>query len=123
MQLIESEYHPFAISVNSDTDGFYVVRYQVFGRARIGEFMLTSDDIIARWHQRTSRSDYLTGDIVVLVDSGNIATLISPVTIHNDDGSTIEGWFIVEDGQRRFVTKDQIRIATADEVSGDENAF
>ena len=71
VKLMQEDRHPFMVSLNTDTDGYYVMEYQVGGR-RIGagNLELTSDDIIARWHQRSSAQDFMTGDAVIVKDSG-----------------------------------------------------
>jgi hypothetical protein len=52
--------HPFAASMNTDTDGYYAMEYQVAGQ-RVGDLVLTDDDVIGRWHQRSSADDFMTG--------------------------------------------------------------
>jgi hypothetical protein len=120
-ELVQADRHPFVMSLNTDTDGYYVMEYQVGGQ-RIGEgdLELTSDDIIARWHQRSSAQDFMTGDAVIVQDSGAGGTAVAPTTVVNDDGTTEEGWMVSVDSNLRFVAPDQIRIATAKELSDDD---
>jgi len=119
-QLINEDRHPFLVSPNTDTDGYYVMEYQVAGR-RIGEgdLELTSDDIIARWHQRSSAQDFMTGDAVIVKDSGARGTAVASTTVVYDDGTTEERWFVRVDSKLISVAPDQIRIATPDELSDD----
>jgi hypothetical protein len=119
--LSDEDQHPFVVSLNTDTDGYYVVEYQVAGR-RIGEgdLELTSDDIIARWHQRSSAQDFLTGDAVIVKQSGARGTAFAPTTVVNDDGTTEERWMVSVDSNLIFVAPDQIRIATPEELRDDE---
>jgi hypothetical protein len=121
VQLIHEDHHPFVVSLNTDTDGYYVMEYQVAGR-RIGagDLELTRDDISARWHQRSSSQDFVTGDAVTVKDSGARGTAFAPTTYVNDDGTTEEGWMVSVDSNLIFVAPDQIRIATPEELSDDE---
>jgi hypothetical protein len=121
IELMQEDHHPFVVSLNTDTDGYYVMEYQVAGR-RIGagDLELTSDDIIARWHQRSSAQDFMTGDAVIVEESGARGTAFTPVTVVNDDGTSEEGWMVSVDSKLIFVAPDQIRIATPEELSDDE---
>ena len=118
--LMEGNRHPFMISLNTDTDGYYVMEYQVAGqRIGVGDLTLTTDDVIARWHQRSSSEDFMTGDIVIIKATGEHATVLAPTTCLNQDGTAEEGWTIEAGSSLTFVTPDRIRIATADELDED----
>jgi hypothetical protein len=91
--LIREDHHPFVVSWSADTDGYYVMEHQVAGR-RIGDLELTRDDIIARWHQRSSAQDFMTGDAVIVKDSVARGTVVGPMTVVNDDGTTEELWMV-----------------------------
>jgi hypothetical protein len=121
VELMQEDRHPFVMSLNTDTDGYYVMEYQV-GDRRIGagDLELTSDDISARWHQRSSAQDFMTGDAVIVRDSGARGAAVAPTTVVNDDGTTEEGWMVSVDSNLIFVAPDQIRIATPEELSDDE---
>ncbi|SCG39674.1 hypothetical protein GA0070609_0756 [Micromonospora echinaurantiaca] len=123
VQLVQEGQHPFVVSLNTDTDGYYVMEYQVAGR-RIGsgDLELTSDDIIARWHQRSSAQDFMTGDTIIVKDTGARGTTFAPTTYVNDDGTTEEGWMVSIDSKLMFVAPDQIRVATPQELSDEELA-
>lgn len=118
--LMEGNRHPFMISLNTDTDGYYVVEYQVAGqRIGVGDLTLTTDDVIARWHQRSSSEDFMTGDIAIIKATGERATVLAPTTYVNEDGTAEEGWTIRAGSALTFVTPDRIRIATAEELGED----
>jgi hypothetical protein len=117
--LMESSAHPFGMFLSTDTDGYYVMEYQVAGQ-RLGDLELTSDDVIARWHQRSSDQDFVTGDVVIVKDTGARGTAFAPTTFVKDDGTTDERWMVSIDSRLVFVTPDQIRVATAQEL--DEGA-
>jgi hypothetical protein len=115
--LMEGNRHPFMISLDTDTDGYYVMEYQVAGqRIGVGNLTLTTDDVIARWHQRSSSEDFMTGDIVIIKATGERVTVLAPTTYLNEDGTAEEGWTIKAGSSLTFVTPDRIRIATADEL-------
>jgi hypothetical protein len=121
--LMDDDRHPFVLSLNTDTDGYYVMEYQVAGqRIGAGDLKLTSDDIIARWHQRSSAQDFMTGDVVIVKDSGARGTAFLPMTYVNDDGSTEEGWMVSVDSKLISLAPDQIRVATSEELSDDEGS-
>lgn len=60
VQLMDEKDHPFAASMNTDTDSYYAMEYRVGGQ-RVGYLILTDDDVIGRWHQRSSAYDFMTG--------------------------------------------------------------
>ena len=117
VQLMEEDHHPFVMSLSTDTDGYYGMEYQVAGQ-RIGEsdLELTNDDVVARWHQRSSSHDFMTGDTVIVKATGARAKVFAPTTYVNDDGTTDEGWTIVVDSNLTFVAADEIRIAAPEEL-------
>jgi hypothetical protein len=118
VQIMEDNRHPFVMSLSTDTDGYYVMEYQVTGqRIGIGDLELTDDDIIARWHQRSSADDFMTGDSVIVNATGARATVMAPTTYVNGDGTTDEGWTIVVDSNLTFVAAHEIRIAVPGELS------
>ena len=123
IELMREGQHPFRVSGSADTDGYYRMEYQVTGQ-RIGasDRELTSDDIIARWHQRSSAQDFMGGDAVILKDGGARGTAVEPTTVLNDDGTTEERWTVSVDSNLISVAPDQIRIATAKELSDDDDA-
>jgi hypothetical protein len=123
VELMQEDRHPFLVSWSADTDGYYAMEYQVAGQ-RIGasDRELTSDDIIARWHQRSSAQDFMTGDAVIVKDSGARGTAVGPMTVVNEDGTTEERWMVSVDSNLISVAPDQIRIATAGELSDDDEA-
>jgi hypothetical protein len=113
VQLIDEKDHPFAMSMSTDTDGYYAMDYQVAGqRIGTGDLELTSDDVIARWHQRSSAHDFMTGDTVIIKATGARAMAFAPTTRVNADGTTNEGWMIAIDSNLTFVAADEIHIAT-----------
>ncbi len=118
VQLMEENHHPYVMSLSTDTDGYYGMEYQVTGQ-RIGtsDLELTNDDIIARWHQRSSSHDFMTGDTVIVKATGTLATVFGPTTYVNDDGTTDEGWTIAVDSNLTFVAADEIRIAAPEELN------
>jgi hypothetical protein len=120
VQLMEQEQHPFVVSMSTDTDGYYGMEYQVAGQ-RIGDLELTNDDVIARWHQRSSAHDFMTGDTVILKATGALATVLAPTTYINDDRTTNEGWTVVIGSNANFVTADEIRIARPEELNKDNS--
>jgi hypothetical protein len=118
VQLVNSGRHPFVVSVNTDTDGYYGMEYQVAGqRIGVADLELTSDDVIARWHQRSSADDFMTGDIVIVKETGVRAMAVAPMSVVYDDGTTDEGWSVSIEAQMVFVKPDEIRIATAQELN------
>jgi hypothetical protein len=116
--LMEENHHPFIMSMKTDTDGYYGMDYQVAGQ-RIGasDLELTNDDVIARWHQRSSSHDFMTGDTVVVKATGARATVFATTTHVNADGTTDEGWTIAIDSNLTFVAADEIRIAVPEELN------
>jgi hypothetical protein len=119
VQLMDEKGHPFAASMSTDTDGYYAMEYQVAGQ-RIGDLNLTNDDIIARWHQRSSTEDFLTGDTVIVKATATRATAFAPTTVVNADGTTNEGWMIASDSNLTFVKASEIRIALPEELNESE---
>jgi hypothetical protein len=120
LQLMDGTDHPFAASMSTDTDGYYAMEYQVAGQ-HIGDLELTADDVIARWHQRSSTHDFLTGDTVIVKATGTRAMAFAPTTLVNADGTTREGWTIAIDSNLTFVAADEIRIALAKELNRDDS--
>lgn len=118
--LMDTSRHPFMISLRDDTDGYYVMQYQVAGR-RIGEgdLTLTNDDVIAQWHQRSGPEDFQTGDIVIIVKTNERAKVFMPTTFVHDDGTTDDLWMVNVDGTERYVRPDEIRIARPGELPPD----
>lgn len=108
---------PFVISLQSDTDGYYAIEYQVAGR-RIGagHLVLTSDDIVAQWHHRSGPEDFHSGDEVIVKESGARAMALAPISIVHNDGRVDEMWLIVTDDEQRHVRPDQIRVALPEEL-------
>ena len=122
VQLMDEKDHPFAVSMNTDTDGYYAMEYQVAGqRIGAGDLKLTNDDVIARWHQRSSAHDFMTGDTVIVKATGARAMAFASTTYVNADGTTGEGWMIAVDSNLTFVAADEIRIATAEELNEDDS--
>jgi hypothetical protein len=121
--IMREDKHPFKLSLNTDTDGYYAMEYQVPGRTRssVGA-ELTSEDVIARWHQRSSAQDFMTDDVVIVKDSGARGTAVAPTTVVNEDGTTEEPWLVSVDSNLISVAPDQIRIATPEELSEDDEA-
>lgn len=116
--LMEENHHPFVMSLNTDTDGYYAMEYQVAGqRIGAGDLELTNDDVVARWHQRSSSHDFMTGDIVIVKATSARATVFAPTTYINNDGTTDEGWTIAVDSNLTFVAADEIRIAAPEELN------
>lgn len=120
VQLMDEKEHPFAMSLDTDTDGYYAMDYQVAGQ-QIGDLDLTTDDIIARWHQRSSVHDFMTGDTVIVKATGARATAFAPFTRVNADGTTEEGWTIAIDSNLTLVRADEIRIALSGELNKGES--
>lgn len=118
--LMEEEQHPFVVSMSTDTDGYYGMEYQVAGQ-HIGDLELTSDDIIARWHQRSSAHDFMTGDTVIVKATGARATLFAPTSQVKADSTSDDGWTIAIDSKLIFVGVDEIRIAIAEELNTDDS--
>jgi hypothetical protein len=116
VQLMEENHHPFMMSMSTDTDGYYGMEYEVAGQ-RIGALELTSDDVIARWHQRSSSRDFMTGDTVIIKATGARATVFAPTTHVNANGTADEGWTIAIDSNLTFVAADEIRIAVPEELN------
>jgi hypothetical protein len=124
VQLMEDNWHPFMVTLGADTDGYYVMEYEVAGqRIGAGELELTNDDVIARWHQRSSQEDFMTGDIVIVKDTGARGMVFAPTTYVNDDETIDEGWLVRVGSNLMFVAPEQIRIATALELNDDESAY
>lgn len=121
LELMDEKDRPFAVSMNTDTDGYYVLDYQVAGQ-RIGDLQLTSDDVIARWHQRSSASDFTTGDLVIIRTTGRRARVFASAARINPDGTTDEGWMIDIDSNLMFVATAEIRIATPEELGEDDDS-
>lgn len=122
VELMEEERHPFVVSMSTDTDGYYGMEYQVAGQ-RIGasHLELTSDDVIARWHQRSSPHDFMTGDAVIVKATGARAMVFAPTTHVNADGTTNEGWTIAIDSNLTFVAANEIRVAVPVELNKDDS--
>lgn len=117
LQLMDESDHPFVVSMSTDTDGYYGMEYDVAGqRIGTGELELTGDDVIARWHQRNSAQDFMTGDTVIVKATGASAMAFAPTTQVKADGSTDEGWMIVIDSKLLFVAPDEIRIAFPEDL-------
>lgn len=114
VELMEKEHQPFMVSMTTDTDGYYAMDYEVAGR-QIGKLQLTDDDVIARWHQRSSAHDFMTGDTVIVKSTSDRATVLATTSRINPNGTINEGWTIVVGSKAIFVTKDEIRIATSSE--------
>jgi hypothetical protein len=123
VQLMEHDKHPFVVSLSTDTDGYYAMEYQVSGqRIGLSDLELTGDDVIARWHQRCSPQDFMTGDTVIVKDTGLRATAFAPTTIVNEDGTTDEGWTVSIGSNLMFVNPDQIRVATPQELNEQDDS-
>ncbi|MGV9805566.1 hypothetical protein [Micromonospora chersina] len=120
---MQEDEHPFVVSLNTEMDGYYVMEYQITGR-RIGggDLELTSGDIIAMWHQRSSAQDFMTGDKVIVKDTGARGVAFAPTTYVNDDGTTDEGWMVSIDSKLMFLAPQEIRIVTSQELSEEEPA-
>jgi len=116
VQLMDEKDHPFAASMNTDTDGYYAMEYQVAGQ-RVGDLILTDDDVIGRWHQRSSAYDFMTGDAVIVKATGARAMAFAPTTYVNADGTTDEGWTIAIGSNLTFVAPDEIRVALPEELN------
>lgn len=109
-----------AVSMSTDTDGYYAMDYQVAGqRIGVGDLEMTGDDVIARWHQRSSSHDFMTGDTVIVKATRERATAFASTARVNADGSTDEGWMIASGSNLTFVLTAEIRIATREEVGQD----
>jgi len=122
LELMDEKDRPFAVSMSTDTDGYYGLDYQVGGQ-RIGDLELTSDDVIARWHQRSSANDFTTGDMVIVKATGAHARVFASAARINADGTPDEGWMITIDSNLMFVAAAEIRIATPEELSrGDSSS-
>ena len=113
--LIAGERHPFAVSINTDTDGFYVIEHQVAGQ-RLGALERTQDDVIARWHQRSSPTDFTNGDAVIVKATGQQGMLLAQQISVHEDGTSDEGWLTEIGPDRKWFPADELRIATADEL-------
>jgi hypothetical protein len=117
VQLIDEKDRPFLISMSTDTDGYYAMEYEVAGQhVGKGDLELTSDDVLARWHQRSSHHDFMAGDTVIVKASGARAVAFAPTTRVNSNGNTDEGWMIAVDSDLVFVGIDEIRIARPEEL-------
>lgn len=122
VELMDEKHHPFVMSMSTDTDGYYGMDYQVAGqRIAASDLVLTSDDVIARWHQRPSSHDFMTGDTVIVKATGARAMVFASTTRVNADGTTDEGWTIAIDSNLTFVTADEIRIAVPEELNKDNS--
>lgn len=122
VQLTTAESHPFVITVNIDTDGYYAVQYQVAGQ-QIGDLVLTQDDFVARWHQRNSADDFMTGDTVIVKATGARAMAFMPSTTVYEGGTSVSGWMIkTAEGSLIFALPDEIRVATAAELAEGDDA-
>jgi hypothetical protein len=83
----------------------------------VGDLTLTTDDVIARWHQRSSSEDFMTGDMVIIKATAERATVLAH-TLRTSMGTGQQK----KAGRSRpgpsltFVTPDRIRMATADET-------
>jgi hypothetical protein len=64
----------------------------------------------------------MTGDIVIVKDTGARGMVFAPTTYVNDDGTIDEGWLVRVGSNLMFVAPEQIRIATALELNDDESA-
>lgn len=120
VQLMAENEHPFSISMNTDTDGYYGVEYDVAGQ-QVDGLDLTDDDVIARWHQRSSAEDFMTGDTVVVKATGVRAMAFAPTTRVNANGGTDEGWTIAIGSNLTFVKAEEIRIARPEELNGSDS--
>jgi hypothetical protein len=118
LELVDEKDHPFVVSMSTDTDGYYGLDYQVSGQ-RIANLELTSDDVIARWHQRSSAHDFMAGDMVIVMATGARARVFASSGRVNGDGTTDEGWMIAIDSNLKFVAAAEIRIVTPEELSGE----
>jgi hypothetical protein len=120
-ELLSESDHPFVVELTGDTDGFYIMRYTVAGR-QLGGLLLTTDDVLAEWHQRTSPTDFMSGDHVVVVASGEHGLLIGPHTTVYEGGGTDEGWLVQVAGRVVRYSADEIRIATPEEREGTDQS-
>jgi hypothetical protein len=116
LELMDEKDRPFSVSMSTDTDGYYGLDYQVAGQ-RIGDLELTSDDVIARWHQRSSANDFMAGDMVIVEATGAHARAFASTARVNAD----EGWMIAIDSNLMFVAAAEIRIASPEELSRDDS--
>ena len=55
------------------------MEYDVAGQ-QVDGLDLTDDDVIARWHQRSSAEDFMTGDKVVVKATGVRAMAFAPTS-------------------------------------------
>jgi hypothetical protein len=115
VQLMDEKEHPFSVSMTTDTDGYYAMEYQVAGQS-IGDLELTGEDVIARWHQRSSAHDFMMGDTVIVKATGARAMAFGPTTRVHSDGTTDEGWTIAMGSNLTFVAADEIRTALPQEL-------
>jgi hypothetical protein len=104
--------------MSTDTDGYYGLDYKVAGQ-QVGELILTDEDVIARWHQRSGAEDFMTGDVVIIKATGTHATAFAPTIRVNADGTTEEGWTVAVDSNLTFVMAEEMRIALPDELNDD----
>lgn len=115
LQMMDEKDHPFSVSMSTDTDGYYAMEYQAAGQS-IGDLELTSDDVIARWHQRSGAQDFMTGDTVIVEATGDRAIVFGPTTRVNADGTVDEGLTIAIGRHLNFVAAEEIRIASPEEL-------
>ena len=116
LEFMDEKDRPFVVSMSTDTDGYYGLDYQV-AEQHIGDLELTSDDVIARWHQRSSANDFTAGDIVIVKATGARARVFTSAARINADGITDEGWMIAIDSNLMFVAAAEIRVASPEELS------
>ncbi len=119
IEVVDDPPHPFLVEFSGTTDGYYVLEYQVAGR-RLGDLTLTADDMIARWRQRTSPTDFMTGDQVVVIATEQRGSVVAPWTRVFEDGPPEEGWMVSDGTRVVFVVAEQIRLLTAEELRGED---
>lgn len=116
-ELMDQAKQPITAYMTTDTDGYYAFDYEVSGqRIGVSGLELTNEDVIARWHQRSSACDFTDGDTVIIRATGARATAFAPTTRLHADGSAREGWTIAIEAKLIFVAADEIRIARPEEL-------
>ena len=120
VQLMDEGQQPFMVSMSTDTDGYYAMDYEVAGQ-RVGKLELTNDDVIARWHQRSSGHDFDNRRHGHRQATGVHATVFATAVRANADGTTDEGWMIAIASDLTLVAADEIRIASAEELNRDDS--
>ena len=105
--------------MSTDTDGYYGVEYNVAVQQADG--LDLTDDVIARWHQRSSAEDFVTGDTIVVKATGVRVIAFAPTTRVNANGETDEGWTIAIGSNLTFVKAEEIRIARSEELDGSDS--